>query len=161
MDRTKIDSYEITSYTLALQPNYDPEYQTLAFEDGCAYLVRQSILQIIKYSCLINGSSLSGRREYSEYVTNKKYKLPILLSEVCGIVAMPTHSSEHVECSWIMANHVERLRPRYKNGKQKGTLILFNNGATIPVDVPHSLMKSQHRLSLSCLGHHLIQSRRK
>ncbi|WP_100333091.1 competence protein ComK [Bacillus alkalisoli] len=56
-----------------------------------------------------NGADYTGRRNAAVYHTNYKQKTPLLISESLRLVAIPSHSPDYPDCTWIMFHQIANI----------------------------------------------------
>lgn len=62
--------------------------------------------EIIERNCEYGGSTFNGRLKNSQLHLGKKYKLPIVISEIKETVMFPTKSYYDDTCCWISLNNI-------------------------------------------------------
>lgn len=128
--------YNITNETLALIPNGN---KTKVIESGKIYNCSENINTIIERNCIQNGSSLDGRQKSSAYILGTSYKPPIIISELAGIILIPTHSIRNHKCIWINLKGV--LNYDYCSPKQ--VVIEFINHQKLLLNVSYAVFDKQ------------------
>lgn len=101
----------------------------------------KSILNFLKIECLNNGSSLKGRIESFNFLTNSKQKSCILISMEKRILLMPLYSlhyEENILLNFFMIDEI-----KYKNYNK--TVIKFINGTQIELDINNRVVKKQYK----------------
>ncbi len=144
-----LKEYEAHSDTLAVVAYRDPVYQSIIYEKKDIYLCQQTPTKIIQASCQPNGASYGGRKDYANYATGKRYKLPILIQESRNVLAFPTHSTDHMDCSWIFATHVNTF---YSYQNNKATIVIFKSDLELILPISAAIFRRQLNIGLACLG---------
>lgn len=134
-------TYIITPATLALLPARSIHYGTIAIEGQQCRFLSQTPLDIIKASCDADWSAYDIRRQQVIRHTGFKQKTPIPTNIQQHIIAFPTHSPHHLDCSWIISTpHLHILQHPDK------TLLQINNIQTLALNVSkHSLQQQINR----------------
>lgn len=148
-DTQIIDEYIITEDTLAILPVKHIEYNSVVYELGKGYYVRQTPMQIIKESCKAYHSSYAGRREATISLTNAKYKSPIIVRERDDLLAFPTISPKKFECVWILAAHIKTI----ENANNE-CCVVFNNDFALSLSISFNCLQSQ--LNVTQLLHYSL-----
>lgn len=90
--------------------------------------------------CLVNGSSIEGRRESFRYFTGAVQKIPVLVSEKPLILLMPVLSPErNPDCLWISYNEILKVKALddwHMN-------ILFTDGTAVTAEVSPKVLRLQ------------------
>ena len=128
--------YNITNETLALISNGT---KTKIIERTKIYNSSENINNIIERNCIQNGSSLEGRQKGSAYLLGTSYKPPIIISELAGIVLIPTHSIRNPKCIWINLKGV--LNYEYCSPKQ--VVIEFINHQKLLLNISYAVFDKQ------------------
>lgn len=128
--------YNITNETLALIPNGT---KTKIIERVKIYNSSENINNIIERNCIQNGSSLEGRQKGSAYILGTSYKPPIIISELAGIILIPTHSIRNQKCIWINLKGV--LNYEYCSPKQ--VVIEFINHQKLLLNISYAVFDKQ------------------
>ena len=95
--------YIINNKTLALLPLGK---KTKILEWDKDFIVEESIINIIEHNCILNGSTLEGRRKGSSYLIGASYKPPIIIDEMKRIILIPTHSNKNSNCKWFILDNI-------------------------------------------------------
>ena len=95
--------YIITEKTLALLP-IDKKTRVLEWEKD--FIIEEKIIQIIEHNCILNGSTLEGRRKGSSYLIGASYKPPIIIDEMKRIILVPTLSNKNPNCKWFVLDNI-------------------------------------------------------
>jgi competence protein ComK len=142
-----LNTYVITSETMALVPKFDHygNLHTLVYETSETFIVKKSPTQIVKESCVFYGSGYSGRLEAAKRIFVNNKMLPIMISEILGIVFIPIHSPQNPKCIWIAYNHIKWLEKE----QIKRTKVWMTNGRFIIIDMKVDWFK----IKLSFAGH--------
>lgn len=134
-------TYTITNNTLALLPARKIEYNTIVLEQNQQLYIEQTPLEIIKASCKAYWSNYEGRRRTTIKHTGFKQKTPIPISKLNQIIAFPTHSPLHHDCSWIIYRPHLQIIPHPEK-----TILSIGYEQSIHLDVSiHSLQKQIER----------------
>ncbi|WP_223701125.1 competence protein ComK [Sutcliffiella deserti] len=134
-----ISEYTISHTTIAILPNLHPEYQTMIIDMEGIFYTKDRSGVILNRSCLKYGASYDGRKEAATHLTNYVQKTPILISEVEGIIALPTHSPEHEDCAWILYHQIKEIKP----SKRTCCMIKFHNYTELEVKISSQTMRQQ------------------
>lgn len=143
-------TYIIKKLTSGILPARQIDYDSIVIEGEKTLYIRQTPLDIIKQSCIDNWSSYEGRKEAVIHHTGFKQKLPIPVNKQIPIVAFPTHALKHINCAWLMYDHVVNYVPA-KSDPTKKTTITFLNGKSITIDVSIRSFTSQMTRSLEVI----------
>jgi competence protein ComK len=130
--------YRINEFTLAIIPHGNDE--SVCYEIDDRMVVRNNPNYIINKNCINFGSSLEGRRSYTEYSTGYVYKAPILVHEEKKIIFFPTSSPRNKQCAWINLANVEDA---YYDVNKKVTKVLFSNGLVLDFKVSLNIINNQ------------------
>lgn len=138
-----LEHYQPNKETIAYITAQHIDYNTIILEGERTYYCKKTPFELVKDNCIANWSSYEGRRKAVMKLTNYFRKVPIIISQLKEIVIFPTHSPENVDCNWIFVKHVLKIS---KCSKKKGTIITFNNGRQLHLNVSHHIIESQfHR----------------
>ncbi|NLP51850.1 hypothetical protein HC179_14165 [Bacillus sp. RO1] len=94
-----VNDYMINKSTIAIEPHVHPQYQTKIIDMEGVYYSSERPAEILGRSCVKYGATFDGRRDAATKLTNFIQKTPVLISEVYGIIALPTHSPDHSQCA--------------------------------------------------------------
>ncbi len=130
------EKYEINRSTLAIIPIDSNQSQII--ETMSTFIINRSARKIINENCRMYGSSYQGRYDGSTVLLGTKYKNPIIISEINGIIFFPTLSARDARCCWICSNHIETYE---KKGAK--TLIKFKNAADLIIDCSYYIIDNQ------------------
>jgi competence protein ComK len=134
-----INDYTISLSTIAIVPNFHPQYQTMIIDLEGIFYSNDKPGEIISRSCLTYGASYDGRRDAAIYLANYIQKTPILISEANGSIAIPTHSPDHDDCTWIMLHHIKEIKSTTKSCCQ----IKFHNYTDLEVKISSLTIRQQ------------------
>lgn len=126
--------YIMNETTIGMIPARKIEYDTIVIEGENLLYIRQTPLDIIKQSCIHYWSTYEGRREAVMHHTGFKEKVPIPINPKRGIIAIPTHGIKHIDCCWLMHDHILHYEP-IKNDPKYKTTVIFTNRRNIKLDV--------------------------
>ena len=129
-------NYEVNCNTLALIPISNNE--TKIIENNNTFNIKQSVFDIIKYSCEFFGSTYIGRKEGTKLLIGVTHKSPIIIEESKGIIFFPTKSPRLGDCTWISLNNIKKY---VRNNKK--TIIYFNNNKNIKIDISYGSFDNQ------------------
>lgn len=130
------EKYEINKSTLALIPI--DNNQTQVIEKLSTFIINRSARKIINENCRMYGSSYQGRYDGSTELLGTKYKNPIIISEINGIIFFPTLSARDARCCWICSNSIENYE---KRGLK--TLIKFKKASDVLIDCSYYIIDNQ------------------
>ncbi|MFC0299532.1 competence protein ComK [Virgibacillus soli] len=131
--------YIITERTQALYKSESSYYKTEILENVKRKKSRLSSLEIIDYSCIVQGSStLKGRIESVINTFQIHNKVPIMINPVKGIYLFPTASIRSPHCVWLSYYHVYSY---HQDGAQ--CYIEFTNGEGMYVAASENTIKMQ------------------
>lgn len=136
--------YIITEKTIAIFPAKQIDYQSIAIEKDTTKQIQQTPIEIMHQSCLTYWSSFEGRREAVMTHTGYKEKVPIPINIHKEIIAIPTHGLRHIDCSWLMLNHILHYE---RNGNKK-TTITFTNKKSTTLNISIRSFQSQFKRAL-------------
>ncbi|WP_096156453.1 competence protein ComK [Bacillus sp. FJAT-45066] len=103
------NEYYISSTTIAVLPHYHHRFQTKIIDAEDTYYAEECPFEVINRSCMKYGADYTGRRNAAVYHTNYKQKTPLLISESLRLVAIPSHSPDHTDCTWIMFHQIANI----------------------------------------------------
>lgn len=95
--------------------------------------------KLMDNTCLLFGSSLSGRIESSRKWLGCDYKLPIVLDEIRNIIFFPTRSIESLSNIWISFNIIEDYK-----AKDNGIELILKNGDTYFLNESYNVFENQY-----------------
>lgn len=133
----EINSYIVNLETLLLIP--EGEKETKVFEMEEEFLVKKSIMDIIKDSCLFFGSSFEGRKEGTKSLLKCGIKVPIIVEDSRNLILFPTLSYKNEKNIWVVYNNLLD----YKKYDLENTLFLFKNNNDIKVNVRFNIVDNQ------------------
>ena len=91
-------------------------------QDIKEYINETSIDSYLNKLCLVNGSSLKGRKEAFKVLTNKKKFIPVIVSPFC--IYFPLSSTSQHDCIWVRYEAIDKVKYKEK------TCILFFKDST-------------------------------
>lgn len=128
--------YIINDKTLALLPLGK---KTKILEWDKDFIVEESIINIIEHNCILNGSTLEGRRKGSSYLIGASYKPPIIIDEMKRIILIPTHSNKNPNCKWFILDNILKY---YLNTSNK-VVVMFKNNQKLELDLCYANFDKQ------------------
>ena len=128
--------YEVNSETLAIVAKDDKS--SYVYENDDFFEVEKSTNRIMEDSCQYFGSSMSGRQLGSKNLTGITHKVPIIIEESSDMIFFPTNSPRLGNCSWIALNNI-----KYYEKKEKQSIITFNNGTKLILDISYGVLNNQ------------------
>jgi len=139
-----IEKYVTNEDTYMILPIRAMKYYSIVLEKAAIYYVKRTSFEIIKHSCWeLDWTTYEGR---SKAIAEKQYlshKTPIMLSKEKKIIAFPTMTPAHVECSWIF------LHPEVNTGRILNQAALFINWEQkIALDIPYYTLQVQYEKAL-------------
>lgn len=135
-------NYIVNDKTIAIVPAKQIEFDSIVVESEGVHYIRQTPQQIIEASCIHNWSDYEGRRNAVIHHTGFKEKVPIPIHPNKGIVAFPTHAIKHIDCCWLIPQHILRIDTLKDDPKYK-TIVTFTNRKSLRLDVSIRSLKSQ------------------
>lgn len=131
--------YSINDETLAILPNGKKGSEIL--EEDNFFASERTTKKVIEDSCEYFGVSYNSRLEGSTNILNTKYKNPIIVEEINRIIFFPVNSPIRSNALWVS---FKNIRNYYPTKNKKKTLIEFNNGKTIEIDVSYYSFNQQY-----------------
>lgn len=128
--------YEINNETLALMPLSNNLTKVIELNND--YIIKKSIMDIIKNSCSYFGSSFEGRLNGSKNMLGSIYKAPIIVEETNNIIFFPTTSPKGKNNIWISLNNILSYEK-----KRNKTVIYFKNNKKIELNIPYFTITNQ------------------
>ena len=119
-----MNKYNITDNTVAILPMGNK--QSIIYEVDNIVVINSNPNNIIKYNCVVNGSSYDIRVNYYRNITGNSYKSPVLIKN--NILFFPTCSPRVKKVSWINLKYINNI---YFNNKNNKSVIVFSNGNKI------------------------------
>lgn len=115
-------------------------YKTIILEGDEEYYAFDSAEKILDYSCIMNDSSLEGRRiaVKNRYQIHSKIPIPVIPDQ--GVYMMPTSSTTRKDCVWISFFHI-KFYAAYKNK----TYVAFIDGTDMVVNASVKSFDMQHK----------------
>ncbi len=141
--------YDINSDTNAILAANHFDYNTIVWERGQCYYVKEKAFKMIERACIEGGAGYEGRRNSVVYKTKARNKVPIPINPKEDIYAFPTCSPSAHECSWIFYPHVKDIAPNGNNAAK--TIITFKNHKQLVLDVSYNIIKRQMHLTSYCV----------
>src|SRR5699024_4528915 len=139
-DMTIKKNYKINEDTNIIIPAKHINYDSIVLEGDTVYPVRQTPLEIVKYTAKCNGYDFESRKKSCDTYFDYAYKLPISLSDAMLLIAFPTRGIDHFDCIWIIERNVKEIM------KQGGvSTIIFNNNQSVTVDIGLNILKNQYK----------------
>lgn len=134
-----IKEYKINASTVAVLPIlYGNRIFSKIFDLGKGAISPFKPMDIVKESCMNNGSTYEGRKMAARRFIGTVHKVPIAISPL--IYLFPTTSPENPHCIWIAYDHVIG----YKKGELNCmTIVEFSNNQLIPIPISPSSFKNQ------------------
>ena len=130
-------NYEITYDTQVIAP-IDKCTSKVIETDG-EYIINNTTLSILEYSCEYFGSSYEGRKEGTKKLLGITHKAPIIVEESRKIIFFPTTSAENEECIWI---NLEKIDKFFKLDSKRSA-IKFKNGDLMDIDISYGSLTNQ------------------
>ncbi|MGD6831806.1 competence protein ComK [Sutcliffiella halmapala] len=134
-----VEDYEVSETTMALMVYAHPQHQTKILDLEGDFITSESSKDLLNHACLNEGCTAEGRRTATIMATNYIQKTPLLVNQVEGIIAIPTHSPDQHTCCWIFLHHVLQVTP-ITPAKCK---ITFQNYTEIELDVSAATIREQ------------------
>ncbi|QFT90842.1 Competence transcription factor [Bacillus sp. THAF10] len=134
------NDYTITENTIAIEPHIHPQYQTKITDLEGTFYTSERPIEILARSCIHFGASYDGRREATIKLTNFVQKTPVLISEVIGIIALPTHSPDHPDCTWIMYHQIKEV---IQTNTNTHCYLRFHNYTELQIPISSQTMRQQ------------------
>lgn len=132
-----MNKYEINKNTIAIIPL--SKNKSRVIEDDKSFDVFENSMDIIKNGCKYFGSSYSGRLSGTKNLIGISVKAPIVIEESSKIIFFPTSSPRLIGCIWINLVKIDT----YNKIKEKATIILFNNGNRLKLNVSYNIIDNQ------------------
>lgn len=134
--------YTINEDTLAVMPL--GKKKSIIYENHNCYIIEERVSKVMEKNCQAYGSSIEGRTKGTYSLTGFTYKAPIVISEDKDIVFFPTCSPRLKDCSWISADHINKIY-----SKNEKSLVEFVNDECLEVDASPRIIQNQYLKSLS------------
>jgi competence protein ComK len=129
----------ITMNTMAIYPAYHDRYQSVILnQTGDHVFSKKSVKDLLDDVCMRNGASYDGRVKAVKHVLPYFRKTPVIISEDPYILAFPTMSPQHYECTWLFCSHIENFS--HTNGR---TYVTFKNGSMLEVSCSVKVLRTQ------------------
>ncbi|MGR3765909.1 competence protein ComK [Rossellomorea sp. NS-SX7] len=129
----------ITMDTMAIYPAYHERYQSVILnQSGNHIFSKRPVMDLLDDVCMRNGASYDGRVKAVKHVLPYFRKTPVIISEDPYILAFPTMSPQHYECTWLFCYHIEKFS--LINGK---TYVNFKNGSLLEVSCSVKVLQTQ------------------
>lgn len=142
--------YRINQKTTALVPAKQIGYETRIIEKGDQYYVTDTALEILETTCREDWASYEIRRNIVGEKTGYIQKTPIPVNINDRIVAVPTHSPNHIDCIWIILNKHTQLK---RNNDQ--IELIINDDKTITLNASIHTIENQIKRGISV--HRLLE----
>jgi len=144
--------YKINRNTTALLPAKQVGYETRIIEYNKEHYVTETALEILEHTCREDWASYEVRRDIVSEKTGYIQKVPIPVNIEEGIVAMPTHSAQNMDCMWIMLNRHTSI---HRNKNRMELVINHNTYETIPI--PASVHTITNQIKRSRVVQHFVK----
>lgn len=131
-------NYIVSIHTKAILNKDNAYYKTRIYEKEQIWNHVHKAEYILEHNCIVNGSTIKGRRDFAKEVLNSPIKLPIALIPHFDVYMLPTSSPKSLECVWISYYHVEKYEQR-----DDKTYIYFRDGTGMYVDISASTFHNQ------------------
>lgn len=131
-------NYIVSVHTKAILNTDNTYYKARIYEGSQMWNHIHKAENILQHNCMLNGASLSGRRNYAKETLQSPVKLPIPVNPKMGIFMVPTSSPKSMECVWTSYYHVDTYME--SDGQ---TYIYFRDGTGMYVDVSVSAFHNQ------------------
>ncbi|WP_100374091.1 competence protein ComK [Bacillus sp. FJAT-45037] len=149
MHRQILETYEISTHTIAIMPAYDIECETLVLEGHQTLYVKETAIQMIKRACIEGGATYDGRRQAVSELTRAQNKIPIPINTTSQIYAFPTHSPTHLECVWLFYHHIKSFHPHpFEPAK---TIVQLYNNNPLTIDISYPSFERQMQRTSYCM----------
>lgn len=124
-------NYEINEKTLAVIPINDVRCKVV--EEDRNYNINKTSLKVIEHSCEYFGVSYKARLQGSYKLIKSRYKVPIIVEDITGIVVFPITSKFRENNFWLSYSNILEYYP--SNTKKCITVIRFKNGFKMEIPV--------------------------
>lgn len=94
-------NYIIDENTVAVLKS---NHKTIIFDVENIRVINKSINKVLEDNCLLNGSSVMGRKNSAEKLLNIKYKIPIYINK--NIILIQLNSLRDNSCLFIVLNKI-------------------------------------------------------
>ena len=131
-----MNNYVINNNTLAIIP-YLLHY-SIIYEKDKINIINKNPKSIIKYNCMLHGSSYVGRIDGTHHLIGIYYKAPIIITD--EIIVFPTLSPRLNTCCWINSINVKSIN---YNKKINSSIINFINNKSITFDISLNVLNNQ------------------
>ena len=129
-------NYEITYDTQVIAP-IDKCTSKVIETDG-EYIINNTTLSILEYSCEYFGSSYEGRKEGTKKLLGITHKAPIIVEESKRIIFFPTKSPRTSTCTWLSFNNIAEY-----DGDGKDSVIKFSCGKMLRLHISYGILDNQ------------------
>lgn len=133
-----MNNYRISEFTLAIVPHGNNE--SICYEIDDKIIVKKKTNFIISKNCINFGSSMSGRKDFTEHLTGYIYKAPILVHEEKKLIFFPTSSTRNKDCSWINLDNIDYT---FYDEEKRTTKIVFINGLVLDFNISLNIINNQ------------------
>ena len=101
------------------------------------YKVNQKLSEFINQLCLMQGTTMVGRKDAMKKTQQITQKIPIYIQE--GLFLFPTVSGKAVDCIWINYFNVRKviIHDYYR------TEVLFKDNSSIDIWINHRIIRKQ------------------
>ena len=96
-----MNNYIINENTVAVLKS---NKKTIIIDVENIRVINKSINRVLEDNCLLNGSSVIGRKKYAEKYLNIKYKLPVYINK--NIILIQLNSLRDSFCLFIVLNKI-------------------------------------------------------
>jgi competence protein ComK len=139
----------ISMNTMAVYPAYHERYQSVILnQTGEHIFSKRPVMDLLDDVCMRNGASYDGRVKAVKHVLPYFRKTPVIISEDPYILAFPTMSPQHYECTWLFCSHIENFS--HTNGK---TYVTFKNGSMLEVSCSVKVLRTQMERASATLNY--------
>lgn len=130
----------ITQATKAIITKDSPYYRSLILEGSNERHSLHKAEQVLANNCLINGSTIEGRRTSAKKVLKITSKIPVAVSREKGVYMLPTSSTKSKDCVWLSYHHINFYEQR-----DDKTFVAFNDGSGLYVNASESTIDMQYK----------------
>ncbi|MEC5424511.1 competence protein ComK [Virgibacillus sp. C22-A2] len=140
MEQRASSVYIISPLTKAILTTESTYYRSLILEKNTKKKSIYTAEQIIDHNCLLDVSSIEGRRTVVKSILNASSKLPIPVSVEQGLYMLPTASTKNKDRVWLAYEHIEAYEQDGEN-----TYITFRDGSGIYVNISQRAIDMQYK----------------
>ncbi|WP_404455748.1 competence protein ComK [Virgibacillus necropolis] len=130
----------ITRATKAIISKDSTFYRSLILEGKTERHSLHKPEQIIDNTCLLYGSTLSGRRTAVKDILKINSKIPVPVIPDNGVYMLPTSSTKSKDCVWLSYDHIDFYEQRGDK-----TFVAFTDGSGMYVNASESTLDMQHK----------------